>query len=88
MSKENTHWYGSQGTPRMEGQLVEEIAIGQSHLDWKGSELNLTVNLTTNAMLPQVSGKRTLWPYFSGGGILVSISFAIILRRRKRKRIP
>jgi hypothetical protein len=89
MSKENTHWYGSKGTSRMEGLIVQEIDLGQNHLDWKGSELNLTVNLTTNAMLPQIHGSRTTWPYYvGGGGVVIFINFIIIRRRRKRKRLP
>ena len=87
MSNEKTHWYGSKGTSRMEGEIVHETTIGQTHLNWKGSELNLTINLTAHALLPQIPGKRTLTPYFVGGGLVVFIVFGVIIRRRRRKQI-
>lgn len=86
MTKEKTHWYGSKGIARMEGEIVQEIEIGQTHLDWIGSELNLTINLTVNAMLPPPIRKRTIWSYSIGGtGLIIVIGFLSLRRRRKKK---
>ncbi|NHJ85825.1 MAG: hypothetical protein FK734_10205 [Asgard group archaeon] len=87
MNKKETHWYGVQGTPAMEGERVHTVTIGQDHYDWGGSEAMITVNITVNAMYPSpTSSGASIYYYVAAAGviILVIVIASVVTRRRKK----